>query len=318
MLSMGAMTFGRETSKEDSFTMLDIFEEHGGNFIDSANIYSLGISEKIVGEWVQRTNREQHIIATKVRFPMGNTVNERGLGRKHIIHSVHASLKRLKTDYIDVLYAHCWDYSTPLEETMDAFSRLVEEGKVRYIAASNFSPSQLQRACDMSVYEGYQPFIALQSKYNLMIRSVEWELLNVCEENGIGFVVWGPLFGGWLSGRYQRGMTEAPEGRVREAEKHDWFEKWSKYNNETTWNIVDTVGTVAKKHSKSYAQVSLNWLSKQKAISSIILGASKIEHLKDNLACIGWDMDSEDEELLEKASSIELPYPYDFLEKTKE
>ncbi len=314
---MGAMTFGRETSRADSHKMLDIFTESGGNFIDTANVYSEGLSEEIVGEWFEEQRRDELVIATKVRFPMGNKPNQSGLGRKHILESVEASLARMRTDYIDILYAHAWDDNTPLEETLETFSSLVRQGKIRYIAASNYGARHIQKAADLSHFKGYTPYIALQAKYNLMVRSAEWELLPACEENGLGFTVWGPLFGGWLSGRYHRGMNEPTVGRVKDAEKYDRFEKWSRYNTETTWSIIDKVTEIARRLDKSPAQVSLNWLLNKSAVSSVILGASKINQLKDNLKCLGWSLSEEDMDKLNTVSDIDKPYPYDFLEMVK-
>ncbi len=316
-LCMGAMTFGRETSKADSLKMLEMYAEAGGNFIDTANVYSRGLSEELLGGWLKKQARHEWVIATKVRFPMGDKPNQSGLGRVHMLDSVGASLKRLRTDYIDVLYAHAWDYQTPLEETLETFTDLVKQGKVRYAAVSNYGVRHIQRAADLSQFKGYTPYIALQAKYNLMVRQPEWELIPVCEENGIGITVWGPLFGGWLSGRYQRGMTEPPEGRIKEAEKQDWFEKWSNYDNETTWTIIDRLMEVAKRLGKSPAQVSLNWLLGKPGVTSVILGASKISHLEDNLGCIGWSLSEEDMAALDEVSEPEKPYPYDFLEMAK-
>lgn len=316
-LCMGAMTFGRETPKEESFRMLDMYVESGGNFIDTANVYSKGVSEEILGEWLKKQKRDEFVIATKVRFPMGDKPNQSGLGRKHITESLEASLKRMNTDYTDVFYAHAWDDNTPLEETMETFSDLVKQGKIRHAAVSNYGARHVQKAVDFSTFKGYTPYIALQAKYNLVIREPEWELLPVCEENGLGFVVWGPLFGGWLSGRYQRGMTEPPEGRIKEAEKQDWFEKWSRYNVETTWKIIDKLMEISARRGKSPAQVALNWLLNKKHVTSLILGASKLSHLEDNLGCIGWSLNLEDMTVLDEVSEIEKPYPYDFLEMVK-
>jgi aryl-alcohol dehydrogenase-like predicted oxidoreductase len=314
---MGAMTFGRETIKADSHKMLDIFIEAEGNFIDTANIYSTGLSEEIVGEWLEKQKREELVIATKVRFPMGSKPNQSGLGRKHILASVEASLARLRTDYVDVLYAHAWDDNAPLEETLETFSGLVRQGKTRYIAASNYGARHIQKAADLSQFKGYVPFIALQAKYNLLVRSAEWELLPACEENGLGFTVWGPLLGGWLSGRYQRGMNEPGAGRVKDAEKYNRFEKWSRYNTETTWLIIDKVVKIARRLDKSPAQVSLNWLLNKKGISSVILGARKINQLKDNLGCLGWRLSEDDMAELDMVSDTDKPYPYDFIEMAK-
>ncbi|MBN1146726.1 MAG: aldo/keto reductase [Anaerolineales bacterium] len=314
---MGAMTFGRETSRADSLKMLDRYKDTGGNFIDTANVYSHGLSEEILGEWLGKQKRDEWVIATKVRFSMGDKPNQSGLGRKHMLESVEASLKRMETDYADILYAHAWDYRAPLEETLETFSDLVRQGKICYAAVSNYGARHIQRAADLSHFRGYTPYIALQAKYNLMVRSAEWELLPACEENGLGFVVWGPLFGGWLSGRYHRGMSEPPDGRIKDAEKHDWFEKWSRYNTGTTWAIIDRVIETARRLGKSPAQVSLNWLLNKSHVTSVILGASKISHLEDNLGCLGWSLDEEDMAALDSASNTDKPYPYDFLEMAK-
>ena len=316
-LCMGAMTFGRETPRDQSFQMLDMYMKAGGNFIDTANVYSTGVSEEILGEWLSKQKRDEFVIATKVRFPMGDKPNQSGLGSKHIVESLEASLKRMRTDYVDVFYAHAWDFDTPLEETMETFSDLVRMGKIRHAAISNYGARHIQKAADLSTFKGYTPCIALQAKYNLVIREPEWELLPACQENGLGFVVWGPLFGGWLSGRYQRGMTEPPEGRIKEAEKEDWFEKWSRYNVESTWKVIDKLMEVAKRLDKSPAQVSLNWLLNKDNVTSIILGASKLSHLEDNLGCIGWSLNGKDMAALDEVSEIEKPYPYDFLEMVR-
>ncbi|MFP4364510.1 MAG: aldo/keto reductase, partial [Spirochaetia bacterium] len=178
-LCLGAMTFGRETPKDESLSMMDYFKEQGGNFIDTANVYSQGLSEKIVGEWLGKQDRDDFVVATKVRFPMGDGPNKSGLGRKHMLSSVEASIRRLDTEYIDILYVHAWDYNTPLEETLSTLTSLVESGMVRYIGVSNYSGWQLQKALDMSKMLEFERYIILQAKYNLLVRSTEWELLPV-------------------------------------------------------------------------------------------------------------------------------------------
>ncbi|WP_041402110.1 aldo/keto reductase [Salinispira pacifica] len=316
-LCLGAMTFGRETSKKDSLKMMDMFKDRGGNFIDTANVYSQGLSEEIVGEWLGNQNREDWVIATKVRFPMGDGPNHKGLGRKHIFSSIQDSLDRLGTDYVDILYVHAWDYNTRLEETLSTLSSVVESGMARYIGVSNHSGWQLQRALDVSEFRDLEPYIILQAKYNLLIRETEWELLPVVKNHGMGFVAWGPLFGGWLSGRYTRDMSAPPRGsRVETAEEKGWFESWSRYNRESTWKVIDEVLEVARETGKSPAQVSLNWLL-QKPITGPIIGASKIHHLEDNLDSAEWQLSAEHMARLDEISRPELPYPYDFLEMAK-
>ena len=234
-LCLGAMTFGRENeaTEEESFQMMDRFVAAGGNFIDTANVYSTGISEEIVGRWLKKQRRDDLVIATKVRFPMGTGPNDLGLSRKHILSSVEASLRRLQTDYIDLYQVHCWDEKTPLEETLSTLNDLVRKGVVRYVGASNFAGWQLQRAIDLSRENGWEVLVCLQPQYNLLCRSTEWELIPLCRREGLGVIPWSPLRGGWLSGKFKRGMTAPPEGsRIELAEKKDWGEKWSAYNNE--------------------------------------------------------------------------------------
>ncbi len=315
-LCLGSMTFGRETDEEDSYKMMDEYSSAGGNFIDTANVYSRGTSEEIVGKWLKRQRREDFVIATKVRFPMGDGPNESGLGRSHILRQVEESLQRLNTDYIDLYQVHCQDPTTPLKETLSTLHNLVQSGKVRYIGASNFTPSMLQQALDISAEHGWEPFISLQAKYNLLTRSTEWELLPLCAREGLGFMVWGPLLGGWLSGRYTRDMHAPPaNSRVEQAGKEGWFESWENYNTEATWRIIDTLLEVSKETGRSPAQVALNWLLRKCEVTSPIIGARKLEHLRDNLATVEWSLNKDQMDRLNKASAIAAPYPYDFVQQ---
>src|ERR1700693_220635 len=193
-LCLGAMTFGRENeaSEEESFQMMDHFVEAGGNFIDTANVYSSGISEEIVGGWLKNQHRDDLLIGTKVRFPMGSGPNDLGLSRKHILSSAEASLRRLQTDYIDLYQVHCWDEKTPLEETLSTLNDLVRKGVVRYVGASNFGGWQLQRAIDESRAYGWEAFVCLQPQYNLLCRRTEWELIPPSLRGGLGVLSWRP------------------------------------------------------------------------------------------------------------------------------
>ena len=229
-LCLGAMTFGREASEAESHQMLDRFVAAGGNFIDTADVYSRGVSETILGNWVARKQREELVIATKLRWgtddPDARRPNHFGLGRKHILAACDASLKRLKTDYIDLYQVHMWDPSAPLEETLSALDSLVTSGKVRYLGASNYSGWQLQKSIDLARANGWEPFTCLQALYNLLDRDSELELIPVVKNEGLGFIAWSPLRGGWLSGRYHRGLS-APvagtriRGRFREGLERD-------------------------------------------------------------------------------------------------
>jgi aryl-alcohol dehydrogenase-like predicted oxidoreductase len=313
-LCLGAMTFGRETTEEDSHAIMDHFVEVGGNFIDTANVYTRGVSEEIVGRWMKTQSRDDLVIATKVRFPMGDGPNDVGLSRKHILQSVEDSLRRLQTDYIDLYQVHCWDRGTPLDETLSTLDGLVESGKVRYIGASNFNGWQLQKAIDLSNVMGWEQFTCLQPQYNLLCRSTEWELMDVCRNEGLGVIPWSPLRGGWLSGKFTRGMTAPPEdSRIFVAEKEGWSESWSNYNNEYTWTVIDELIAVAQDVGKTPAQVAINWLLQQPGVTAPIIGARTMQQLQDNLASAGWDLDGESVARLNAASELALPYPYDFI-----
>jgi aryl-alcohol dehydrogenase-like predicted oxidoreductase len=313
-LCLGAMTFGRESTEEASIQMLDCFIDSGGNFIDTADVYSQGISEEILGRWMQGKTRDDLVIATKVRFAMGPGPNDLGLSRKHILSAAEASLRRLQTESIDLYQVHMWDPGTPLEETLDALQQLVRSGKVRYLGASNYAGYQLQKAIDLSRQMGGEAFSCLQPLYNLLDRSVEWELLPVCESEGVGVIPWSPLRGGWLSGKYRRGMAgPPPDTRIEEAEKHGWSESWALYANERTWHVVDTLLAVATEVEKTPAQVALNWLLQKRTVTAPIIGARTVTHLEDNLGASGWSLTSEQVTRLDQASAQPLPYPYESL-----
>jgi aryl-alcohol dehydrogenase-like predicted oxidoreductase len=317
-LCLGAMTFGRENeaTESDSHVMLNHFVASGGNFIDTANVYSTGVSEQIVGNWLKNQRRDDLIVATKVRFPMGDGPNDLGLSRKHILSSVEASLKRLQTDYIDLYQVHCWDPKTPLAETLSTLNDLVRKGVVRYLGASNFSGWQLQRAIDLSRESNWEPFVCLQPQYNLLCRSTEWELVPLALSEGLGVIPWSPLRGGWLSGKFYRGMAAAPSGsRIEIAEQRDWGEKWSAYNNEQTWRLLDVLHTVSKEAGRTPAQTAINWLLRKPSVTAPIIGARRLEQLETNLGSVGWALSDEQVERLDAASNIPLPYPYDFISK---
>src|SRR5262245_14996912 len=313
-LCLGAMTFGRETKEEDSRQILDRFVAAGGKFIDTADVYTRGASEQIVGRWLKDRPRDDLVIATKVRFPMGSGPNEVGLSRKHILAGVEASLRRLQTDYIDLYQVHCWDHVTPLEETLSTLDGLVRAGVVRYLGASNYSGWQLQKAIDLSHRMGWEPFTCLQPQYNLLCRSTEWELVPVCLNEGLGIIPWSPLRGGWLSGKYRRGMAAPPEGtRVKVAEEQGWGESWSKSNNEHTWGVLDALGAVAEQAGKTPAQVAINWLLRKPGVTAPIIGARTIEQLESNLGANGWALDDEQIQRLDEASAPAAVYPYDHI-----
>ena len=315
-LCLGAMTFGREASEEDSHQILDRFADAGGNFIDTANVYSTGKSESILGEWLKTRKRDDFVIATKVRFAMAGQPNQVGLSRKHILQAVEDSLRRMGTDYIDVYQVHCWDPGTPLVETLTTLDTLVQDGKIRYIGASNYTGWQLQKAIDLSRQLNLEPFASLQPLYNLLDRSTEWELIPVCQNEGLGVIPWSPLRGGWLTGKYRRGMEAPPTGtRVEAAEAGGWSESWSAYDNERTWAVIDELLAVAEELEKEPAQVALRWLIQRPGVTAPIIGARTIGQLESNLGAATWSLSDEHMHRLTVSTEMAKPYPYDFIEK---
>jgi aryl-alcohol dehydrogenase-like predicted oxidoreductase len=313
-IEFGVQTFGWCTDEKTAHTMLDHFIGAGGNFIDTANIYNEGKSEHILGTWLQsRKNRDALVIATKVFFPTGNGPNDTGLTRKHIYHEIEKSLRRLNTDYVDLYQLHCFDESTPLEETLSALDDLVHSGKVRYIGASNFTASHLQKALMLSRINGWNSFVSLQPEYSLIVRSTEWELLPFCRQEGVAVLPWSPLAGGWLTGKYRRNQPPPPNSRV--GRKDRWDDQAEQRASELTWRVIDTLVALGEEHGKTPAQVALNWLLQQPGVTSPIIGARTIEQLEDNLGSTGWSLSAEDIEKLNTASAIPLPYPYSFIKR---
>lgn len=304
-LCMGSMTFGAVADEQESFAMMDRFVEAGGNFLDTANVYSQGISEEIVGKWLQKQKRDDYVVATKVRFPMGDAANDVGLSRKHIYASIEASLERLQTDYIDLFQVHAWDALTPIEETLSTLNDLVRKGKIRYIGVSNFRAWQLQKAIYISRQNGWEVFSCLQPHYNLLTRATEFELLELCEHEGLGVIPWSPLAGGMLSGKFKPDMTPPEDTRVGGNKS-----LWAKRNNETTWNTIGELQAIAKEMGKTPAQVALNWVMSHKVITAPIIGARNVEQLNDNLLASGWSLSEDQVRRLNEASEVPVSYPY--------
>ncbi|GAA4069266.1 aldo/keto reductase [Nonomuraea soli] len=314
-LCLGAMTFGRESDERTSHAMLDAFTEAGGDFIDTADVYSSGVSEEILGRWLKSRPREDVIVATKVRWGPGG--NREGLTRAHILRSVEGSLRRLGTDYIDLYQLHGWDDVTPLEQTLGTLDLLVRQGKVRYLGVSNWSGWQLQKGVDLQRHRGWEPFVSLQPLYNLLDRETELELMPVCANEGLGVIPWSPLRGGWLSGKYHRGMDAPPAGtRVEEAGRNNWSEDWDTYATERTWRVLEEAAAVAQEAGRTVAQVALRWLLQQPGVTAPIVGARTLEHFGDNLGATGWELSQEQVARLTAVSDRPLPYPYDVLARS--
>jgi aryl-alcohol dehydrogenase-like predicted oxidoreductase len=266
----------------------------------------------MLGSWLKsHGKRSQLVIASKVFFPVGKGPNDTGGSRKHIFEQIDASLRRLQTDYIDLYQTHCWDASTPLEETLRALDDLVRAGKVRYIGASNYTPSQLTRAIMLSQAHSWARFDCLQPEYSLLVRSTEWELLPLCRSEGIGVIPWSPLAGGWLSGKYRRGQPPPPDSRAGRADR--WDDLPEQRESERTWRIVDALVEISGSLGKTPAQVALNWLVGQPGVTAPIMGARTLEQLEENLGAVGWALSADERAQLNAASDIPLPSPYNFI-----
>lgn len=311
-LCLGTMTFGGDTDEETARRMLDAFVGAGGTFIDTADGYNDGRSEEIIGRWLGG-RRDELVIATKVFHRTGPGPNDRGLGRKHLIASVEASLRRLRTDYLDLYQAHVFDETTPLEETVATLDGLVRDGKVHYLGASSFSGWQLQKAIELARQSGREAFACLQPLYNLVDRDAEWELVPLCQAEGLGLIAWSPLRMGLLTGRYRRGMTgPLPGSRIARLDARG-EEAWTRYATEPTWRTLDALHQVAAEAGRTVAQVALRWLLQRPGVTAPIIGARTFEHFEDNLGAAGWSLDDDQLTALTTASERPLPYPYDVL-----
>ena len=309
-LALGTMTFGAETPEADAHAILDRYVEAGGNLIDTADVYAHGDSETIIGRWLAKRGRDDVVIATKARHAMGDGPNQVGLGRAHLQRAVDASLARLQVEHIDLFQVHAWDPLTPVEETFGALDDLVRAGKIRYVGVSNFTGWQLQRAVLVARHRGLAPIVTLQPQWNLLAREVEWELVPLCEDEGIGVLPWSPLGGGWLTGKYQRDQRPAGETRLGEDPERG-VEAYDKRNTERTWRILEVVRKVADAHGASMAEVAVNWLLEQSPVSSVVLGVRTIGQLESNLRAATWQLDDAELERLSEVSQPETPdYPY--------
>ena len=310
---LGTMTFGKESSEEVARAQLDLFVERGGSFIDTADVYSRGVSEEFIGRWLADRPgvRDQLVIATKGRFPMGDGPNDAGLTRTHLARALDASLRRLGVETVDLYQAHAWDPLTPIEETLAFFDDAVRAGKIRYFGVSNFLGWQLQKTVLLARSAGRPPIATLQPQYNLLVRDIEFELTDVCRNENIGMLPWSPLAGGWLTGKYVR--DQPPTGATRLGEDPQrGMEAYSPRNaQERTWQVIDAVRQVAEARRVSMSQVALAWVADRPAVSSVILGARTVEQLSDNLGAAELHLSEKETTLLTQASApIVADYPY--------
>ncbi len=313
-ITLGAQTFGWSVAPEPAFALLDQYVEAGGNYIDAADSYNKGESERIVGRWVKdRGVRDRLLLGTKVFFPTGTGPNEAGLSRKHIQQSVEESLRRLGTDVIDLYQLHCFDRMTPLEDTLRTLDDLVRAGKIRYPGLSNFAPSHLQKAVMLSRAHGFAPIASLQLEYSLLVRSPEWELLPQCLEEGVGTLAWSPLAGGWLSGKYRRGQPLPPDSRAGKGDR--WADAEEQRGGERTYAIVDVLARIATEAGRTPAQVALAWMLQRRLVTTALIGARTPEQLRDNLAAGDRPLSEAQLAALDRVSRQEAPYPYSFIER---
>ncbi len=311
-LCLGTMTFGGRSffkyvgqlGQKEATTLVDMALYAGVNFFDTADVYSEGLSEELLGKALGK-RRKDIILATKVRGKMGPGPNDVGLSRHHIIEACNASLKRLGTDYIDLYQVHNFDPDTPQEETMRALDDLVRQGKVRYIGCSNYSGWQLMKALAISDKRGWERFVTLQALYSLLARDLENEMVPLCLDQGLGILVWSPLLGGFLSGKYRRGKPQ-PKGTRLSAPQPRFLQ----VDEEKGFDIVEELDKIAKAHKATVAQAALNYLLAKEGVSSVIIGARTPEQLADNLKTTDWEMSAEEVERLDEISQPVPVYPY--------
>ncbi len=311
-ITLGTMTMGGKgkfasvgrVGLDDARRQIDLCIDAGVNLIDTADVYSDGASEEIVGEALGGKRKGGVLIATKARFPMGDGPNNRGASRHHLIQACEASLKRLKTDVIDLYQIHEWDGITPLEETLEALDLLVRQGKVRYVGCSNYSGWHLMKALGLSERDRLPRFVSQQIHYTLEAREAEYELVPIALDQGLGILVWSPLAGGLLSGKHRRGVT--PEGTRQLA---GWTEPPIR-DEERLWSIVDVLVDIAGARNVAAAQVALAWTLGRPAVASVVIGGRNETQLRDNLGAANLQLTAEERARLDKVSSPPLLYPY--------
>jgi aryl-alcohol dehydrogenase-like predicted oxidoreductase len=313
VMTLGTMTFGGKgnfakvgnVGLDDVRRYIDLVADAGVNMIDTADVYSGGVSEELIGEAMGGKRKPGMLIATKARFPTGQGPNDRGLSRWHLIEACEASLKRLRTDVIDLYQVHQWDGQTPLEETMEALDGLVRAGKVRYVGCSNFSGWHIMKAMEVARREGRIPFVSQQIHYTLQAREAEYELIPIAIDQKLGVLVWAPIAGGLLSGKYRRDRTE-PDGTRQAA---GWKEP-PIADEGKLWDIVDTLVEIGEAKGVSAARVALAWLLERPGVVSLIIGGRTEAQFKDNLAAVEVKLTAEERGRLDKVSQPTLLYPY--------
>jgi aryl-alcohol dehydrogenase-like predicted oxidoreductase len=320
VLCLGAMTFGEADEKsfmhkvscdeKTAFAIMSRALDRGVGFIDTANVYGQdGLSERVVGAWLAETkNRDRVVLATKFRFRMGSGANDGGGSRFHIVRAAEDSLRRLKTDRIDLYQIHMQDIDTPEEETLRALDDLVHAGKVLYLGASNYAAYRLADSQWIAKTEHLHRFVALQMQYSLMVRDLEREHVPLCQRFGLGILPWSPLASGFLSGKYARSQALPAGGRLEKRK-----ERYAEYDNDRGWRTVDAVKAIAVEKQTTASAVALAWLLAKPAVTSVIFGARSVEQLDENLKAVDVKLSAADVQRLDDASKFEIGYPYNFL-----
>jgi aryl-alcohol dehydrogenase-like predicted oxidoreductase len=313
VLSFGAGTFGGSgplfshwgtTDVEEARRLVDICLEAGVNLFDTADVYSNGASEEVLGQAI-KGRREAVLISTKASLPMGDGPNDWGSSRSRLIRSVEAALERLGTDHIDIFQLHAFDASTPVEEVVSTLDRLVQDGKLRYIGVSNFSGWQIMKSLAAAEKHGWTRYVANQVYYSLVGRDYEWDLMPLGKDQGLGALVWSPLGWGRLTGKLGRGKP-LPEG----SRLHETAGFGPPVDDELLYRVVDALELAAAETGKTVPQVAINWLIQRPTVSSVIIGARNEEQLRQNLGAVGWSLTKEQIEKLDAASTVTAPYPH--------
>lgn len=313
VLSFGAGTFGGKgplfsawgnTDVEEARRLIDICLEAGLTMFDTADVYSTGESERILGEAL-KGRRQDVLISTKATFRYSDKPNDVGSSRFHLLKTVDEQLKRLGTDYIDLFQLHGFDAKTPIEETLSTLDDLVRAGKIRYIGVSNFSGWHLMKSLAIADRYGYPRYVANQTYYSLIGRDYEWELMPLSLDQGVGAVVWSPLGWGRLTGKIRRGAPLPEKSRL-----HETADSGPPVDNEYVFKVVDALDEIAKETGKTIPQIALNWLLQRPTVSTVVVGARNEEQLRQNLGAVGWNLTKEQVAKLDEASATTLAYPY--------
>lgn len=316
VLSLGTGTFGGkgelfsawgQTDVAEARRLIDLCLEAGFNMFDSADVYSKGAAESILGEAIKGRPRDSLIISTKATFRFGDGENQVGSSRFHLINAVDAALKRLGTDYIDLFQLHGFDARTPAEEVLSTLNDLVRAGKLRYLGVSNFSGRHLMKSLAVADRYGWSRYVAHQAYYSLVGRDYEWELMPLAADQGVGAVVWSPLGWGRLTGKIRRGQPLPETSRLRSTTS---IESGPPVDEERLYRVVDALDEIAAETGKTLPQIALNWLLQRPTVSTVVIGARNEEQLKQNLGAVGWNLTAEQVAKLDAASAVTKPYPY--------